>query len=157
LTDAGRDEERRTPIHTTDRRRTPPTADPGGDDPGHRDRGGAILEDDTKAPRKQRHTARRIFERLRDEHGYAGGLTIVKQAVAAWRTRSAEVFVPLAHPPGEAQVDFGTAEVLLDGQPTIVALFVMTLPYSDAIFGGRGGAPGLPAEARDREGVHREG
>src|SRR6516165_3682335 len=93
-----------------------------------------ILEDDRKAPRKQRHTARRIFERLRDEHGYTGGLTIVKQAVAAWRTRSAEVFVPLAHPPGEAQVDFGTAEVLLEGQPTTVALFVMTLPYSDAIF-----------------------
>jgi len=93
-----------------------------------------ILEDDRKAPRKQRHTARRIFERLRDEHGYTGGLTIVKQAVAAWRTRSAEVFVPLAHPPGEAQVDFGTAEVLRDGQPTTVALFVMTLPYSDAIF-----------------------
>jgi transposase len=93
-----------------------------------------ILEDDTKAPRKQRHTARRIFERLRDEHGYTGGLTIVKETVAAWRTRSAEVFVPLAHPPGEAQVDFGTAVVVLDGQPTTMALFVMTLPYSDAIF-----------------------
>ena len=76
-----------------------------------------ILEDDRKAPRKQRHTARRIFERLRDEHGYTGGLTVVKEAVAAWRARSAEVFVPLAHPPGEAQVDFGEAEVTLDGRP----------------------------------------
>ncbi len=93
-----------------------------------------ILEDDKKAPRKQRHTARRIFDRLRDEHGYQGGLTVVKQAVAAWRLRSAEVFVPLAHPPGEAQVDFGQAEVTLDGQTTTVALFVMTLPYSDATF-----------------------
>src|SRR5512142_1144891 len=93
-----------------------------------------ILEDDKKAPRKQRHTARRIFERLRDEYGYSGGITIVKQAVAAWRLRSAEVFVPLAHRPGEAQVDFGQAEVTLDGQTTTVALFVMTLPYSDAIF-----------------------
>src|SRR5262245_46717331 len=93
-----------------------------------------ILEDDKKAPKKQRHTARRIFERLRDEHGYTGGLTVVKQAVAAWRLRSAEVFVPLAHPPGEAQVDFGQAEVVLDGQTTTVALFVMTLPYSDAVF-----------------------
>ena len=63
-----------------------------------------------------------------------GGLTIVKEAVAAWRLRSAEVFVPLAHPPGEAQVDFGQAEVTLDGQAATVALFVMTLPYSDAIF-----------------------
>jgi transposase len=93
-----------------------------------------ILEADKKAPRKQRHTARRIFERLRDEHGYTGGLTIVKEAVASWRLRSAEVFIPLAHPPGEAQVDFGEAEIQLDGVPTKVALFVMTLPYSDAIF-----------------------
>src|SRR3954462_2716656 len=93
-----------------------------------------ILEDDKKAPRKQRHTARRIFERLRDEHGYRGGLTIVKEAVAARRLRSAEVFIPLAHPPGEAQVDLGEAEIQLDGESDKVALFVMTLPYSDAIF-----------------------
>jgi transposase len=93
-----------------------------------------ILEADKKAPRKQRHTARRIFERLRDEYGYTGGLTIVKAEVASWRLRSAEVFIPLAHPPGEAQVDFGEAEIHLDGLPTRVALFVMTLPYSDAIF-----------------------
>lgn len=44
-----------------------------------------ILEADKKAPRKQRHTAHRIFERLRDEHGYQGGLTIVKAEVASWR------------------------------------------------------------------------
>ena len=93
-----------------------------------------ILEADKKAPRKQRHTARRIFERLRDEHGYQGGLTIVKAEVASWRLRSAEVFIPLAHPPGQAQVDFGEAEIHLDGKAAKVALFVMTLPYSDAIF-----------------------
>src|SRR3982751_5551992 len=93
-----------------------------------------ILEDDRKAPKKQRHTAKRIFDRLRAEHGYRGGLTTVKDAVRAWRTRSAEVFIPLAHPPGEAQADFGQAEVTLDGQTTTVALFVMTLPYSDAVF-----------------------
>ena len=93
-----------------------------------------ILKDDGKAPRKQRHTARRIFERLRDEHGYGGKLTIVKQAVAAWRRSRAEVFIPLTHRPGEAQVDFGQAEVMLDGQATTVALFVMTLPYSDTLF-----------------------
>ena len=93
-----------------------------------------ILEEDKKAPRKQRHTAKRIFERLRDEHGYTGGKSIVKQAVAAWRGSHAEVFVPLAHRPGEAQVDFGEAEITLDGQPTKVALFVLTLPYSDATF-----------------------
>jgi transposase len=93
-----------------------------------------ILKEDTKAPRKQRHTAARIFRRLRDEHGYTGGLTVVKDAVRAWRQRHAEVSVPLAHPPGEAQADFGEAEVTLDGRPTKGAVFVMTLPYSDAIF-----------------------
>src|SRR5215472_6204624 len=93
-----------------------------------------ILEGDRAAPRKQRHTANRIFQRLCSEYGYTGGKTVVKAAVAAWRARSAEVFVPLAHPPGEAQVDFGEAEVTLDGRPTKVAVFVMTLPYSDAIF-----------------------
>jgi len=93
-----------------------------------------ILRQDQQAPPKQRHTAKRIFERLRQEHGYAGGLTVVKEAVHAWRQQHAEAFVPLAHPPGEAQVDFGHAEVTLDGVPTPVALFVMTLPYSDALF-----------------------
>jgi transposase len=93
-----------------------------------------ILKDDAKAPRKQRHTAVRVYRRLRDEHAYTGGLTVVKDAVRAWRQRHAEVFVPLAHPPGQAQVDFGEAEVALDGRPTKVAVFVMTLPYSDAIY-----------------------
>ena len=41
----------------------------------------AILEADRTAPAKQRHTAKRIFERLRDEHGYAGGYTVVKDYV----------------------------------------------------------------------------
>ncbi|EFL90892.1 transposase [Ahrensia sp. R2A130] len=38
----------------------------------------AILETDKTVPRKQKHTSKRVFERLRDEHGYAGGITIVK-------------------------------------------------------------------------------
>ena len=41
-----------------------------------------ILEEDKNRPAKQRHTSKRIFERLRDEHGYAGGLTIVKDYAA---------------------------------------------------------------------------
>jgi transposase len=93
-----------------------------------------ILTDDRQAPKKQRHTARRIFERLRDEHGYQGGHTVVKDAVRAWKQSQQEVFLPLSHPPGEAQVDFGEATIRLAGQETQVALFVMTLPYSGAIF-----------------------
>lgn len=93
-----------------------------------------ILESDQKVHRKQRHTAKRIFERLRDEHDYRGGQTIVKDAVRAWKQQHREVFLPLSHPPGEAQVDFGFADVYLLGELTKVAMFVMTLPYSDAIF-----------------------
>ena len=93
-----------------------------------------ILEADRKAPRKQRHTAKRIFDRLRTEHGFEGGETIVKDAVRAWKQTHKEVFIPLSHPPGEAQVDFGFADVVLNGLLTKVALFVMTLPYSDALF-----------------------
>jgi hypothetical protein len=55
-----------------------------------------ILEDDSNRPGKQRHTSKRIFERLRDEHGYVGGLTIVKDYVLARRQHQREVFVPLA-------------------------------------------------------------
>ncbi len=93
-----------------------------------------ILADDRQAPKKQRHTAQRIFQRLRDEHGFQGGETVVKDAVRSWKQLHQEVFLPLSHPPGEAQVDFGEATIKLGGIETKVALFVMTLPYSGAIF-----------------------
>jgi transposase len=93
-----------------------------------------ILEADRPAPPKQRHTAERIFQRLRDEHGYTGCASIVRAAVHDWRQSRAEVFVPLAHPPGEAQVDFGHAEVVIAGGRVTAAFFVMTLPHSDAFF-----------------------
>ena len=93
-----------------------------------------ILAADRQAPKKQRHTARRIFDRLREEHGYTGCESIVRAAVHDWRTTQAEVFVPLAHPPGEAQVDFGHAEVVVAGERVTAAFFVMTLPHSDAYF-----------------------
>lgn len=93
-----------------------------------------ILEEDRAAPAKQRHTAVRIFHRLRDEFGYTGGRSVVDAAVRAWRQRQAEVFVPLEHRPGEAQADFGHALANVGGRLTKVALFVMTLPFSDAIF-----------------------
>jgi transposase len=94
----------------------------------------AILDADRSAPKKQRHTARRIWQRLRAEHGFTGGYTIVKDAVRELTVGRREVFLPLSHPPGEAQVDFGFAEVVLGGAPTQVAVFVLTLPYSDAVY-----------------------
>lgn len=92
------------------------------------------LEEDRAVPRKQRHTARRIYQRLRDEHGFDGGETIVKDAVRSWRKVHAQTFVPVSHPPGEAQVDFGEAAFYLNGVLTKAALFVMSLPYSDVVF-----------------------
>ena len=94
-----------------------------------------FLDDDCHAPPKQRHTARRIYERLRDEHGYAGCPSIVRDAVRAYKHSQAEVFVPLLHPPGEGQVDFGRAEVVVAGVRHKAALFVLTLPHSNARFG----------------------
>jgi len=93
-----------------------------------------ILEEDGSAPRKQRHTAKRIFERLRDEHGFEGGYTIVKDYVRERRLRSREVFVPLAHEPGHAQVDFGEALVVIAGIERKAHFFAMDLPHSDACF-----------------------
>ena len=67
----------------------------------------AMIEGDRAMGAKQRHTAKRMFERLRDEHGYTGGLTIVHEYVRGKKRRLQEVFVPLTHRPGHAQADFG--------------------------------------------------
>jgi transposase len=93
-----------------------------------------ILEDDKSRPSKQRHTSQRIFERLRDEHGYAGGLTIVKDYVLVRRQRLREVFVPLRHDPGHAQADFGEALAVIGGVERKIHFFAMDLPHSDACF-----------------------
>ena len=93
-----------------------------------------ILEDDRTVHRKQRHTAKRVFERLRDEHGFAGGQTIVKDYVRERRRRLREMFVPLVHPPGHAQADFGEADAIIAGVRYRAHFFVMTLPHSDACF-----------------------
>lgn len=93
-----------------------------------------ILQDDRAVLKKQRHTAKRIFERLRDEHGYAGGYTVVREFVAKEQLRQREVFIPLAHPAGRAQVDFGEADIYLGGVKTRIHFFCLDLPHSDAIF-----------------------
>ena len=74
-----------------------------------------ILEEDRPVHRKQHHTAKRIFERLRDEHGFTGKETIVKDYVRERRLRRREMFVPLSHPPGHAQADFGEADAIIAG------------------------------------------
>jgi len=93
-----------------------------------------ILEDDRSNHRKQRHTAKRIFDRLRDEHGFTGGYTIVKDYVRGRQLRSREMFVPLHHAPGHAQVDFGEAMAVIGGVARKVHFFAFDLPHSDAPF-----------------------
>ncbi len=93
-----------------------------------------ILEEDRERPRKQRHTARRIFQRLRAEHDFTGGETIVKDYVRERRLRGREMFVPLVHPPGHAQADFGEAVAVIGGEERKVHFFCLDLPHSDACF-----------------------
>lgn len=93
-----------------------------------------ILEADKSTHKKQRHTSKRIFERLRDEHGFTGGITIVKDYIYAARQRQREMFVPLSHPPGHAQVDFGEARGVIGGVERKIHFLVMDLPHSDACF-----------------------
>ena len=94
----------------------------------------AILEADRQVPRKQRHTAKRIFERLRDEHGFDGGYTTVKDYVREHRRRTQEMFVPLSHPPGHAQCDFGEAVAVIAGVERKAHYLVLDLPHSDGCF-----------------------
>ena len=91
-----------------------------------------ILEDDLSAPKRQRYTAKRIFERLKKEHGFDGGYTIVKDYVRERRRVVREMFVPLEHPPGHAQCDFGQAWAVIGGEKRRVHYFVMSLPHSAA-------------------------
>ena len=93
-----------------------------------------ILEEDRTVHGKQRHTAKRIFERLRDEHGFTGKQTIVKDYVRERHLGLREMFVPLAHPPGHAEADFGEADAIIAGVMHRAHFFVMTLPHSDACF-----------------------
>lgn len=73
------------------------------------------LSENRDRPRKQRHTAKRIFERLRDENGFRGGYTIIKDYMREHGRRHREIFVPLEHAPGHAHADFGEAVVVIGG------------------------------------------
>ena len=93
---------------------------------------------DREAPRKQRHTARRVWERLRDEQGAEVSERQVRRYVRARRPElgePAEAFVPQVHEPGaEAEVDWGEAVVVIAGQRVEAGLFVMRACHSGAAF-----------------------
>jgi transposase len=94
-----------------------------------------ILAQDEQAPRKQRHTARRIYQRMREELGYTGSERTVRRTIAALKEKQPEVFLPLGFEPGEmAQVDWAEVTVLLAGTLTKVQLFCLVLNYSGALY-----------------------
>jgi transposase len=93
-----------------------------------------ILEEDQKAPSKQRHTAKRVLDRLQQEYGFSGSYTIVKDYVREKRLRLKEVYFPLEHRRGSSQVDFGMARVVIGGRQLKAYIFCMALPYSDTVF-----------------------
>jgi hypothetical protein len=119
-----------------------------------------MLRADLDAPKKQRHTARRVLARLVDEHGAADlSYSTVRDYVAKRRPliaaeagRPLEAgFVPQTHPPAaEAEVDFHDLWVILRGVKTKTALFTMRLSYSGpgrapgVAVAGPGGVPGSP-------------
>ena len=92
-----------------------------------------ILTADKQMHRKQRHTAKKIWQEL-TKAGFTGKYTIVKDAVRALQKQSQEVFMPLVHRPGEAQMDFGEALVKMNGVLRKVHFLAMVLPHSDAFF-----------------------
>jgi transposase len=104
------------------------------------------LLEDADRPRKQRHTAKRILDRLREgeacraigpsDNGerFTGGYTIVKAYLREHQRRSREMFVPLHHAPGHAQADFGEALVVIGGVEQKAHFFVFDLPHSDACY-----------------------
>ena len=96
----------------------------------------SILQDDLSAPSKQRHTAKRIFDRAVAERGYAGSYSSIRRYVAAWKRDHAQGpgdgFLELRWAPGTAQVDFGNFSAVMAGAPAALKLLVVTFPHSNA-------------------------
>lgn len=105
----------------------------------------AWLEMDKHQRRKQRHTARRVYQRLRDEiEGFDCSYRTVCNYVGEVRRRIYQArrgFLPLQHIPGEAQVDFGEADFIENGRRVSGAYLTLSLPNSNAgflqLFGGQ--------------------
>lgn len=77
-----------------------------------------MLQEDQTAPPKQRHTRMRIFEPLRDEHGYAGGYDAVRRFVNQHQRSTPETFIPLHHEAGQRmEADFGEIQVDFPVEP----------------------------------------
>lgn len=95
----------------------------------------AWLQADEASPRKQRHTAQRIYARLREEYGFTGSERRIREVVAELKQKPREVFLPLGFEPGEmAQVDWAEVTVNLSGVRTKIQLFCLVLNYSGSLY-----------------------
>lgn len=105
----------------------------------HMDTIDSWLRSDKESPKKQRHTARRIYHRLRDEEGYMGCESTVRRYVRAAKRRLGvgriQAYIPLEPDCGqEAEVDWGSVRVLLEGEMQTLKLFCMRSKYSGKHF-----------------------
>jgi transposase len=97
------------------------------------------LEQDKTKPKKQRHTAVRIYNRLKHEHGYCKSETAVRHYVHAAKIRlgltKSQAVIPSDPLIGiEAEIDWGTAQAVIDGQTMTLKLFCMRSKYSGKHF-----------------------
>ena len=102
------------------------------------------LEADRFMPRKQRHTARRVYDRLVAEQGFDGSYPIVQRYVKRWRQEHrvpGEGYLELEWSPGVMQVDFGLAQAVVAGNRTDVHCLVVSFPHSNMRY-----AVALPGE-----------
>ena len=94
-----------------------------------------FAEDSSHGFKKQKHTAKRIHERLVEELHFTGSYTAVRRAVRELKDKTKEAFVPLEFDPGEAaQIDFGTAYAYVKGQRKKLKFFCMRLCFSGHFF-----------------------
>jgi len=101
-----------------------------------------VLEEDLQAPRKQQHTAAKLYRRLRDEHGYTGGYDQVRRYVGQIGRAQRETFIPLTHPPGRRlEADFGHIYVDFPQGREQVSVLLLTWSHSGYRF-----AVALPSE-----------
>ena len=93
------------------------------------------LEEDKSQPKKQRHTAHRIYTRLVGEHNFTGGERTVRQYVSRLKPNLQEMFIPLEFDPGtDAQCDWGEAFVYMGDKLVPVQVLCMKLSYSGKPF-----------------------
>lgn len=94
-----------------------------------------LASDETENIKKQRHTAKRIYDLLVEFKNFEGGETTIREIVAELKGKQAKVFIPLSYDPGEAiQIDWGEATVYIQGKKVKINLFCMRECYSADMF-----------------------